>query len=141
MSLLPTMVYRSPGIFKKPNGGTYTYFPVETQEQLDEMLSDGWFKTSAEAVEAAGDKATPAIKPKPKWATPPITKKKLAKPLDWREQVRTAPVVKPVSDDAAPTRAELQAKAIELRIQFDGRTKDKKLGQLIEDKLSEKKGE
>jgi hypothetical protein len=141
MSLLPTMVYRSPGIFKKPNGGTYTYFPVETQEQLDKMLGDGWFKTSAEAVEAAGDKATPASKPKPKWAMKPVKKKKMGKPLDWREQVKTAPVAEPVLDDAAPTRAELEAKATELGIRFDGRTKDKKLGQLIEDKLSENTGE
>jgi hypothetical protein len=38
-------------------------------------------------------------------------------------------------DDAPPTRAELEAKATELGIKFDGRTKDKKLGQLIQDKL------
>jgi hypothetical protein len=40
-------------------------------------------------------------------------------------------------DNAAPTRAELEAKATELGIRFDGRTKDKKLGQLIADRLSE----
>lgn len=39
-------------------------------------------------------------------------------------------------DDAAPTRAELEAKAKELGIKFDGRTGDKKLGQLIQDRLS-----
>jgi pyridoxine/pyridoxamine 5'-phosphate oxidase len=38
-------------------------------------------------------------------------------------------------DDAPPTRAELEAKATELGIKFDGRTKDKKLGQLIQDRL------
>lgn len=42
-----------------------------------------------------------------------------------------------VNDDAAPIRAELEAKATELGIRFDGRTKDKKLGQLIQDRLSE----
>jgi hypothetical protein len=47
------------------------------------------------------------------------------------EAVDTAP-----EDDAAPTRAELEAKATELGIRFDGRTKDKKLGQLIQDRLS-----
>jgi hypothetical protein len=44
-------------------------------------------------------------------------------------------------DDAAPTRAELEAKATELGIRFDGRTKDKKLGQLIQDRLSAPTGE
>ncbi len=44
-------------------------------------------------------------------------------------------------DDASPTREELEAKATELGIRFDGRTKDKKLGQLIQDRLSENTGE
>jgi hypothetical protein len=39
-------------------------------------------------------------------------------------------------DNAAPTRAELEAKATELGIKFDGRTRDKKLAQLIEDTLT-----
>jgi len=52
------------------------------------------------------------------------------------EVVDTAP-----EDDAAPTRAELEAKATELGIRFDGRTKDKKLGQLIQDRLSAPTGE
>jgi TPP-dependent pyruvate/acetoin dehydrogenase alpha subunit len=45
------------------------------------------------------------------------------------------------ADDSAPTREELEAKATELGIRFDGRTKDKKLGQLIQDRLSENTGE
>jgi hypothetical protein len=53
-----------------------------------------------------------------------------------QEVVETEPV-----DDAAPTREELEAKATELGIRFDGRTKDKKLGQLIQDRLSENTGE
>jgi hypothetical protein len=40
-----------------------------------------------------------------------------------------------VVEDTPPTRTELETKAIELGIKFDGRTKDKKLGQLIEEKL------
>jgi hypothetical protein len=138
MSVFPTMVYRSPGIYKKPGGGTYSYVSIESQEELDEKLDSGWFQSSSEAIEAAGDKATPASKPKPKWAVKPVKKKKMGKPLDWRDQVKTAPAVElaPV-DEGAPTRAELEAKATELGIRFDGRTKDKKLGQLIQDKLSE----
>lgn len=52
------------------------------------------------------------------------------------EVVDTAP-----EDEAAPTREELEAKATELGIRFDGRTKDKKLGQLIQDRLSAPTGE
>lgn len=46
--------------------------------------------------------------------------------------------IKPVipADDAPPTRAELVAKAEELGIVFDKRIGDKKLGQLIKDKLN-----
>ena len=35
-------------------------------------------------------------------------------------------------NDGAPTRAELEQKATELGLKFDGRTSDKKLGELID---------
>jgi hypothetical protein len=137
---LPTMVYRSPGDNKKPTGGTYKYIGIKTQEELEEKLADGWFLSSSDAIEAAGDKANGIQKPKPKWAMKPIKKKKEAKPLNWREIVK-APAQEPEPDDAAPTREELEAKAKELGIRFDGRTGDKKLGQLIQDRLSTPTGE
>ena len=139
----PTMLYKSPGIYKKPGGGTYTYISVQTQEEFDAKLDAGWFESSAEAIEAAGENATPAGKPKPKWAMKPIKRKKPAKPLDWRDQIKAAPAPEPepINEDAPPTREELEAKATELGIRFDGRTKDKKLGQLIQDRLSETTGE
>ncbi len=40
------------------------------------------------------------------------------------------------ADDAPPTREELEAKATELGIKFDGRTGDKKLTALIAEKLA-----
>ena len=137
------MLYKSPGIYKKPGGGTYTYISVQTQEEFDAKLDAGWFESSAEAIEAAGENATPAGKPKPKWAMKPIKRKKPAKPLDWRDQIKAAPAPEPepINEDAPPTREELEAKATELGIRFDGRTKDKKLGQLIQDRLSETTGE
>jgi hypothetical protein len=143
MSVFPVMLYKSPGIYKKPGGGTYTYISVQTQEEFDEKTDAGWFESSAQAIEAAGENATPAGKPKPKWAIKPVKKKKPAKPLDWREQVKAepAPAPEPIDEDAGPTREELEAKATELGIRFDGRTKDKKLGQLIQDRLSENTGE
>lgn len=147
MNVFPVMLYKSPGIYTKPGGGTYSYISVETQEEFNDKTDAGWFESSAAAIEAAGDKATPAGKPKPKWAIKPVKKKKPAKPLDWRDHVKAAPAPapqpepEPVSNDAAPTREELEAKATELGIRFDGRTKDKKLGQLIQDRLSEHTGE
>lgn len=143
----PAIVYRSPGQQRKPGGGTYNFDSVQTQEELDAKLDAGWFTSSADAILAAGDNANGIQKPKPKWAIKPTKKKKAAKPLDWREHVKAAPAPattvepEPISDDAEPTRAELEAKATELGIRFDGRTKDKKLGQLIQDRLSEQTGE
>lgn len=150
MSVFPLLVYKSPGIYKKPNGKTYGFISVQCQDELDEKLATGWYLSSAEAIEAAGDSAIPFAKPRPKWATKPAKKKKPAKPLDWREQAKAkaaaaavVPVAEPetIADDAPPTRAELEAKATELGIRFDGRTRDKKLGQLIQDRLSETTGE
>jgi len=144
-TLFPAMIYRSPGQQRKPGGGTYNFDSVQTQEELDAKLAAGWFESSAEAIEAAGDNAGGFKKPKPKWAIKPTKKKKPAKPLDWREQVKAAPAPapepEPIDEDALPTREELEAKATELGIRFDGRTKDKKLGQLIQDRLSENTGE
>ena len=139
----PAMIYRSPGQQRKPGGGTYNFDSVQTQEELDAKLAAGWFESSAEAIEAAGDNAGGFKKPKPKWAIKPIKKKKPPKPLDWREQVKAepAPAPEPIDENAGPTREELESKATELGIRFDGRTKDKKLGQLIQDRLSENTGE
>lgn len=49
--------------------------------------------------------------------------------------VPPAPMPEVPADDAPVTRAELEAKARELSIKFDGRTTDKKLGDLIAAKL------
>lgn len=74
----------------------------------------------------------------------PVKKRKPSRPLDGinhrllAEQAAKAEPVEAteLDDNAAPTREELEAKATELKIKFDGRTSDKKLGQLIESKLS-----
>ena len=82
----------------------------------------------------------------------PIKVRKPSKPIDGinhrliREQAEAAAQAAAAQeivpeDDALPTREELEAKANELGIRFDGRTKDKKLGQLIQDRLSENTGE
>ena len=77
----------------------------------------------------------------------PVKVRKPSKPIDGinhrllREQAEAAAQSIVPEDDALPTREELEAKATELGIRFDGRTKDKKLGQLIQDRLSENTGE
>ncbi len=77
----------------------------------------------------------------------PVKVRKPSKPIDGinhrllREQAEAAAQEIVPEDDALPTREELEAKATELGIRFDGRTKDKKLGQLIQDRLSENTGE
>lgn len=76
----------------------------------------------------------------PKWRKnkKPVKVRKPSKPLDGinhrllREQAAQMAVP---DDNAAPTRAELELKAKQLGIKFDGRTKDKKLGQLIQEKI------
>lgn len=82
----------------------------------------------------------------------PVKVRKPSKPIDGinhrllREQAEAAAKAAEAQaivpeDDALPTREELEEKATELGIRFDGRTKDKKLGQLIQDRLSENTGE
>ena len=132
---LPAILYKSPGPHKKPGGGTYRIVGIKTQEELDAKLLAGWFASSAEAITAAGDKAT-TPKRVAEWrlkAKAKKTKKRRpSKPLGWK-----LPVPVPVIEDAPPTRAELETKAKELKIRFDGRTRDKKLGQLIQDRLTD----
>jgi hypothetical protein len=96
------------------------------------------------------------LTPKFRKGKKPVKVRKPSKPIDGinhrllREQAEAAAqaevqavevVDAAPEDDAAPTREELEAKATELGIRFDGRTKDKKLGQLIQDRLSAPTGE
>lgn len=135
--LLPAMIYKSPGINKKPGGGTYDYICVETQDVLDEKLADGWFLSSSEAVDYAGNKANGIKKLKQKLAIKPTKEKKESKPLSRRHNVSSKidPDLDPDLDTARPTRDELKAKAAELGIKFHHRLTDKNLGELIDDKL------
>jgi hypothetical protein len=135
--LLPAMIYKSPGINKKPGGGTYDYICVETQDVLDEKLAEGWFLSSSEAVDYAGNKANGIKKLKQKLAIKPTKEKKASKPLSWRHNVSSKidPDLDQDLDTARPTRDELKAKAAELGIKFHHRLTDKNLGELIDDKL------
>lgn len=107
MDFEPTIVYKPAGPHQR-QGGTFDYKGVNTQEELDAAIADGWHESFAEMLE-----------PKAKVVEPP------------------APAPEP-KDDAPPTRAELEAKATELGLKFDGRTSDKKLGEMIAEALKAK---
>jgi len=53
---------------------------------------------------------------------------------EWFDNVPDALAGKK-EDNSPPTRAELEAKATELGLKFDGRTSDAKLGKMIADSL------
>lgn len=88
---------------------------------------------------------TNILSPKYRKNKKPVKKRKPSKPIDGinhrllREQAEAqakAQAEKPVEtavpeDNAPPTREELEAKATELGIPFNGRTSDKKLSGLI----------
>jgi hypothetical protein len=108
VSDFPTIVYKSPGRHSGPPGKTYDYKGVADESEMAAALADGWFRTLSEACD------------------PP------AKPAQ-------APVVDSggFSDEAPPTRTELETKARELGLSFDGRTTDKRLAERIAAALAE----
>ncbi len=58
----------------------------------------------------------------------------------WFASAEEANAPKETKDNAPPTRAEIEEMARDLGIKFDGRTSDKKLLSLIDDKLEEDRG-
>lgn len=105
MMEFPALVYRTPGPYQR-TGGTYDYRGVTNHDELKECLRAGWYSSLPEAMERRHA----------------IDESALDTATD-------------VADDAAPTREELEAKARELGIKFDGRTGDKKLLERITEAL------
>lgn len=97
-----TMLYRSPGSHEL-HGVMVDYVTVDASE-VPEMLAAGWSLNPLEASYVARD--IEAFKR--------ITDTMEKLPKEW-----------------PPTREEMEAKASDLGIRFDGRTSDKKLGALI----------
>lgn len=117
MPAFPTLVYRAPGSSQHSSGGRYRYRGAANQAEYDALLAEGWHSTILAAVVAAGDRAF-AHNRKPAG----LLAKARAK---LAEQ---APVAAPEAEDDAPaTRVEMEAKAVELGIKFDGRTTDARL--------------
>ena len=100
--IFPGLVYRCPGPHFGPPGTTYVAKGVADDAELSEALAAGWFATLPEAAET--------------FLAPPATS----------VEEKVIP-----SDDAPPTREELEAKATELGIKVDKRWSDKTLGEKI----------
>lgn len=98
----PTIVYRCPGACVGSLGTTFSSVGVDDAEQLEQRLADGWHRTMPEAIDAY-------LNPQPVVTITPAP------------QPDPAPIP---DDDAPPTRDELEQKAIELGVKFDGRTTD-----------------
>ena len=117
MPAFPALVYRAPGSSQHSSGGRYRYRGAADQVEYDALLAEGWHSTILEAVVAAGDRAF-AHNRKPAG----LLAKARAK---LAEQAPVAVVE--AEDDAPATRVEMEAKAAELGIKFDGRTSDARL--------------
>ena len=138
MSEFPRMVYISPGM-STTRGGTFDYTVANDEEGLAHLLASGWFETIAEALAGEREEPEPEVEdvPEPE-AEPepePVVEAVEEEPAPV-ETVEPEPEPEPEPDHSIePTREELEMKANELGIKFDGRTTDKKLQQRIEDYL------
>ena len=111
----PTLVFKKNNVHPD-HGRPYAFKQVWNDFDREALLSTGWSATIKEAISG---------KPKPKVE---------AKPEPIQDPVATVP-----NDDEPPTREELEAKAKELGINFDGRTSDAKLLKRINHHLESNK--
>lgn len=110
MTAFPTIVYKTPGPHKRPRGGTYAYCGAKDKAEFDALIAKGWAASYEEAV--AGKRAN--------------------------EIIATAEAFEDAIDEVSePTRDELETKAKELGVSFNGRTSDKKLAERIAAKLED----
>ena len=143
MTEFPRMVYISPGM-STTRGGTFDYTVANDEEGLAHLLASGWFETIAEAL--AGEREEPEVEdvPEPEAESEPEPVVEVVEPAEEEpapvEAVEDAPADEP-DYNIEPTREELEMKATELGLQFDGRTSDNKLRQRIEDHLDRMEAE
>lgn len=104
----PALVYKDKGPHQRA-GGSYDHKLVEDEAEFDAALADGWFPTLPEAIEG-------------KLVAQEGTQELTNTGVQGQDQAK---------DNEPPTRAELEAKAVELGIKFTDKTSDKKLGDLI----------
>ena len=139
MIQFPSLMYKCPGQNRKPCGATFNFVGVDSQAQFDAMKAKGWLPTFEQAKEVAGESAYPKVKKFNRFDGKKAKAKKPSKPLttyveraNIKARAETEAKIDLVS---APNRLELETKAIELGIKFDGRTTDKKLLDKIEQTL------
>lgn len=108
MDQFPQILYRQPGI-EAVHGGMYSTKIVESHDELDAAIADGWYETTPEAKEAFDAAAKGQVS----------------------GTTSTAP-------SGPPSRAELEQKASELGVPFSARVSDKKLADAIAEKLAAK---
>ena len=114
----PSLVYRCPGLHFGPDGTTYNALGVEDDAQLCVALENGWSKSLVEAVSAYLKESDDSVAN----SVPDVDSSAAEKISEGEEQ-------------NPPNRAELEQKADELGIKFDGRTTDRKLLEKINEVL------
>lgn len=116
MDLFPAMLYKVGGK-EEIHGGMYTSLIVQDADELEAALADGWAESTPDALAIAADSSI--------------------KEANAVEQ-RAIADIGTTSDDAPPTRSELEQKATELGIKVDARWGDKRLSDEIAAKLKVK---
>jgi len=107
MDEFPRMLYRAPGA-EPIHGSMLATLIVPDADAQAAALADGWSLTTDEAKQIYADAQAAAAAKAAADALAAVT-----------------------NPDAPPTRAELEQKAAELGLKFDGRTSDRKLRDLI----------
>ena len=141
MSEFPRMVYISPGM-STTRGGTFDYTVANDEEGLAHLLASGWFETIAEALAGEREEPEPEVEDVPEPEAEPEPEPVVEAVEEEPAPVEAAPEPADEPDyNIEPTREELEMKATELGLQFDGRTSDNKLRQRIEDYLDRMEAE
>jgi len=116
MDMFPKMLYRFPAQLRDAvalQDGSYDSLTVADEAEHTDALAGGWFEVPSDA------KAT-------------FMEQLAATEAAARAAAEAAATA---DSDKQPTREELEAKATELGLKFDGRTTDRKLSEAILEKL------
>ena len=114
------IVYRGHGPHQRKGGG-FSTLGVKSQEALDKALSEGWYRTLPEAIEAHDAKKTAAG---------------IVQVMPLAPQPATVTTTSSADDSAPPTRPEIEAKAKELGIKVHPKHKDATLLAKINEALA-----
>lgn len=130
----PRFVYKSPGQVRVTPNLCYNYVVVGSKAELEDRLAAGWHETPESAGKEAGDEAYLfGLSPnRRRRMERHLAKMKRAAP---KPEAPPQPAVEEKEDDSPPTRAELEEKAREIGVRFDGRTTDALLAKRIENAL------